>query len=136
LALVVCLPLIHTPQVQAADPTGTWQMTNGKVTVRLSRCASRLCARIVALAEPLDRSGRRKVDKLNPSAALRKRPLIGLALSSNLVPAGKDAWKGTIYNPDDGRTYAASVKLMGSVMKVSGCVAGVLCKTQNFRRKR
>jgi uncharacterized protein (DUF2147 family) len=119
----------------AADPTGTWVMSNGKVTVRLSKCASRMCAKIVSLAEPLDRSGRRKVDKLNPNAALRKRPLIGLTLSSNLVPAGKDVWKGSIYNPDDGRTYAASIKLTGATMKVSGCVAGVLCKTQSFRKR-
>jgi uncharacterized protein (DUF2147 family) len=126
---------LHATEVQAADPTGTWQMTNGKVTVRLSKCASRLCAMIVALAEPLDSSGRRKVDKLNPNVALRKRPLIGLTLSSNLVPAGNDLWKGSIYNPDDGLTYAAMMKLVGSTMKVSGCVAGVLCKTQNFRKR-
>jgi len=135
LALPLWLALIPG-SANATDPTGTWVMNNGKVTVRLSRCAARLCARIVSLAEPLDKNGRRKVDRLNPNANLRKRPLIGLTLSSNLAPAGKDTWKGSIYNPDDGRTYSASMNVTGTTMKVSGCVAGILCKTQSFRRKR
>jgi len=129
----ICLG-ISAPS-QAADPTGTWVMANGKVTVRITKCASNLCARIVALAEPVDRQGRRKVDRLNPKPALRTRPLMGLTLASNLAPVANGAWKGTIYNPDDGRTYSASVKLAGSTMKVTGCMAGVLCKSQTFKRR-
>ena len=128
--------LAFTGPAHSADPTGTWVMSSGKVTVRLSKCATKLCARLVALAEPLDRNGLRKVDKLNPTASLRKRPLIGLTLASNLLPSGKDTWKGSIYNPDDGRTYAASIRLKGSTMQVKGCMASVLCKTQSFRRKK
>ena len=116
--LVICS--IGIAPSEAADPTGTWIMANGKVTVRVSRCSSKLCAQIVGLAEPRDRAGRRKVDKLNPNASLRKRPLIGLTLTSNLAPNGKDSWTGSIYNPDDGRTYSASLKLAGS----SGSRAG------------
>ena len=130
---VVCLAL--STSAHAADPSGTWIMANGRVTVRLSKCAANLCARIVGLAEPVDREGRRKVDKLNPKNELRTRPLMGLTLASNLAPAGNGVWKGTIYNPDDGRTYSASLKLGGSTIKVTGCMAGVFCKSQTLRRK-
>lgn len=119
---------------RADDPSGTWVMTNGKVTVRVSQCSSSLCARIVGLKEPRDRAGKPKVDKLNPNPALRRQPLVGLSLAK-LQPAGVNNWSGTIYNPDDGRTYSASLMVKGAVMQVKGCVAGILCKTTHFRRK-
>src|SRR5262245_30357497 len=115
----------------AGDPSGTWVMANGKVTVRIGQCATKLCARIVGLEEPLDSAGQPQVDKLNPNAALRRRPLIGLMLTSDIVPSGNNNWTGLIYNPDDGRTYSASLRLSGQVMQVRGCVAGILCKSND-----
>jgi uncharacterized protein (DUF2147 family) len=119
----------------ADTPFGTWVMSSGKVTVRLSKCSSKLCARIVGLKEPLDNEGRPKVDRLNPDPALRSRRLIGLTLAGNLTPKGPDTWVGSIYNPDDGLTYGAVLKFNGSVMQVQGCVAGLMCKTHSFRRR-
>ena len=133
-SLIIAIPAVGAGAASAGDPSGTWMMSNGKVTVRISKCSSKVCARIVALKEPLDKAGRPKVDRLNPNPALRKRPLIGLMLASNMAPDGSDNWKGSIYNPDDGRTYSAYMKLSGSTMQVKGCVAGVLCKSNNFRR--
>ena len=133
-SLMISVTAISAGAAVAGDPSGTWVMSNGKVTVRVSKCSTRLCARIVALKEPLDRTGRPKVDKLNPNPALRKRPLLGLMLASNMAPAGANYWSGSIYNPDDGRTYSASMKLTGSTMQVKGCVAGILCRSNNFRR--
>jgi len=132
--LIISVTAITAGAAVAGDPSGTWVMSNGKVTVRVSKCSAKLCARIVALKEPLDKTGRPKVDKLNPNPALRKRPLLGLMLASNMAPAGANNWSGTIYNPDDGRSYSASLKLSGRTMQVKGCVAGILCKSNNFRR--
>jgi uncharacterized protein (DUF2147 family) len=117
----------------ANDPSGTWVMDNGKVTVRLARCSDGLCAQIVDLKERLDKSGSPKIDRNNPDPALRHRPLIGMTLAS-LASTGADVWVGSIYNPDDGRTYAASMRLSGRTMQVKGCVAGILCKTNSFMR--
>ena len=121
---------------QASDgPTGTWRMANGKVTVRVSPCGSALCGRVVALKKPRDSEGRIKVDSRNPNPALRQRPVVGLTILSNMKASGEGTWSGTIYNPDDGRTYSSSMQLVGpSTMKVNGCVAGVLCKTLKFIR--
>ena len=132
--LIIAVTAVMTGAAVAGDPSGTWVMANGKVTIRVSKCSAKLCARIVALKEPLDKSGLPKVDKLNPNPSLRNRPLIGLMLVSNMAPAGDNNWAGTIYNPDDGRTYSASLKLSGRVIRVKGCVAAILCKSNNFRR--
>lgn len=110
-------------------------MSNGKVTVRVNNCGGNLCAKIVGLKEPISKiDGKPKVDRENPEPELRKRPLIGLQILIGMKPAGEGNWQGAIYNPDDGKTYKATVKLDGSQMKVKGCVAGILCKTNTFVR--
>lgn len=119
----------------AAEPTGTWVMSDGKVTVRLTKCGGgALCGQIVGLKEPVYKDGTKKIDKYNPNKSLRKRPLMGLALLQNMQPAGEDRWSGSIYNPDDGKTYSATMALKGNTMRVRGCVLGILCKNNDFRR--
>ena len=123
------------PSWAADGPVGTWRMSNGKVTVRVSACGGGYCGRVVALRKPRDDKGRPRLDKENPSPALRQRPVIGLTILSNMQPHGADSWTGTIYNPDDGNTYSSSLQLTGPMtMKVNGCVAGILCKTMKFIR--
>lgn len=119
----------------AADVQGVWSMTNGKVTVKVAPCGGALCATIVGLKEPISKiDGKPKVDRENPDPKLRTRPLMGLPLLIGMKPSGDGQWKGAIYNPDDGKTYSATLKLDGNTMKVQGCVLSVLCKTNNFVR--
>jgi uncharacterized protein (DUF2147 family) len=118
----------------AADPAGTWIMGSGKFTVRISQCGSGVCGTLVALKKPLDKQGKPKVDKENPNPALRKRPLIGLSLLSGMKPKGPNKWVGSIYNPDDGRTYSATMTLSGNSMKVKGCALGIFCKSLRFAK--
>lgn len=120
----------------AASPEGVWSMTNGKVTVSVDECGGNLCATIVGLKEPISKiDGKPKVDRENPDPDKRKRSLIGLSILIGMKPAGDNFWKGAIYNPDDGRTYSATVSQDGDQMKVKGCVAGVFCKTNTFVRQ-
>jgi uncharacterized protein (DUF2147 family) len=127
------LLLATASTAHAADPTGTWRMTNGKVTLRVSECGNELCGRIVGLSKPLDKNGRPKRDKDNPNPALRDRPVVGLSLLRNMRQIGENRWEGRIYNPDDGRTYNAKVRLNGSTLQVKGCVL-MFCKSQKFVR--
>ena len=118
-----------------ADLQGIWAMSDGKVTVKVDDCGGNLCARIVELKEPISKiDGKPKVDRENPDPAKRNRPLIGLSILIGMKPTGDNFWKGAIYNPDDGKTYSATVRYDGRSMKVKGCVAGVLCKTNTFVR--
>ena len=132
---IAALFSLGLPGLGLADEgaTGVWMLDSGKVTVRIGPCGSNLCGAIVALAKPLNKEGQPKVDRKNPNEALRKRPLIGITILANMIPAGENKWKGTIYNADDGRTYSSYMKLSGSAMKVKGCV-GPFCKTMKFIR--
>jgi uncharacterized protein (DUF2147 family) len=118
----------------SSDVVGVWRMANGKVTVRLAPCGGKLCGTVIGLKRPLDKNGKPKLDKENPDAALRKRPVIGLTILSNMTANGEGRWSGTIYNPDDGNTYKSKMRLQSAdTIKVEGCVV-VFCKSMKFVR--
>jgi uncharacterized protein (DUF2147 family) len=57
-------------------------------------------------------AGQEKVDRENPDPALQKRPIIGLEIMEGFEYDGKNKWKkGTIYAPDDGKTYKCKMTL-------------------------
>jgi len=134
ISLAVLGLLATTGFALAADPSGTWRLDNGKVTVKVRQCGAEVCANIVGLKEPTYKDGKPKIDKYNKNPALRDRPLMGLAVLSNMKPTGDNTWAGNIYNADDGRTYSATMTLSGNTMKLKGCVAGIFCKTNTFRK--
>ena len=131
-AVMVAGMQLHQARAEV-PPYGTWSM--GKVTVKVTDCGGGLCGTIVGLKEPISKiDGKPKVDRENPDEAKRTRPLIGLPILIDMKPAGDAKWQGAIYNPDDGKTYSATVKFSGDTLKVQGCVAGIFCKTNNFVR--
>ena len=120
LVVFVALPVVAAQP----DPTGVWLMEKNKVAVRIYECSEGLCGRIVWLQEPVDKQGRLKRDQYNPKTALRNRPVCGIEVLTGLRPAGQDEWDGgTIYNPQDGKTYAASVRAVApDTIEVRGYV--------------
>jgi uncharacterized protein (DUF2147 family) len=133
--LVLTTLLAAAPAV-AENPTGVWRLQNGKVTVRVAYCGGQnLCATIIALARPLDKRGKAKVDHENPNPALRNRPVVGLQVVSAMKPAGANQWKGRIYNADDGGTYRAEARLSANTLLMTGCW-GPICKKNRFIRVR
>jgi uncharacterized protein (DUF2147 family) len=134
ISLAVLGLLATTGFAFAADPSGTWRLDNGKITVKVRQCGGEICANIVGLKEPTYKDGTAKIDKYNKNPALRKRPLMGLAVLSNMKPSGDGTWAGNIYNADDGRTYTATMTMNGNTMKLKGCVAGIFCKTNTFKK--
>jgi len=117
----------------AQSVTGNW--STGKARVRIADCGGALCANVTALNEPNDEEGKPKTDKNNANASLRGRRIVGISILSGMRPAGDNVWKGSIYNPEDGKTYSASMSLQGNSLKVQGCaLGGLICKTQTWGR--
>lgn len=115
-----------------ADPAGMW--TTSKAKVRVSDCGGGLCATVVSLKEPNDEAGNQKVDRNNADKGKRERPIVGISILSGMKPDG-DKWSGQIYNPEDGKTYKATMTEQGGELKVQGCaLAGLICKTQVWKR--
>jgi uncharacterized protein (DUF2147 family) len=134
LAISVALAAAITPA--SADETaaiGKWLSDDGKLTVAISKCETRLCGYIAGMSKPLDKRGKPKVDDKNPNPALRSRPLIGTPVFTDMKPDGAGKWVGRIYYAKDGRTYRASAKLKGDTFIVTACWT-VLCKKFGFKR--
>lgn len=112
---------------KAGDPAGVWLTQTGESKVRLSRCGGGYCGVIVST------SGK-GIDDQNPDPALRTRSVVGVQIV-NAASASGDGYEGTLYNPKDGKTYSGSLKMTGpSTIEVSGCVMGVFCKRQTWKR--
>jgi uncharacterized protein (DUF2147 family) len=123
---------------RASELSGEWATPGNVAHVRIERCASEenaVCGVITWLWEPIDIKGEPIRDAKNPNPLLRTRAVIGLSLLKHFrQTASGDLIEGQIYNPENGRTYNASLSLRSpEVLEVKGCLLFV-CDTQVWRR--
>lgn len=116
----------------ASDVTGVWRTTERGGRIEINPCGNSICGKIVGGTVG---SGEVTTDAKNRDVALRSRPLNGLVIMKGFS-GGPNEWTGgTIYNPNDGGTYRASVKLAADdTLQVKGCVAAMICQTQTWKR--
>lgn len=122
LAAVVGVAVAAGPPA-AAQPAGAdaivglWateeDAEDGRAHVEIVRRGDGFEGRIVWLEKPVydadderGMGGQPKIDRENPDPALRQRPLLGLTMVQGFEAAGGGRWQGgTIYDPDNGKTY-------------------------------
>lgn len=127
--------------VSADEPAlvGRWLTERANAVVQIGPCtgagAGQVCGTIVWLWQPNDDSGRPRRDTENQAADRRDRPLIGTEILTGFAAKSPGYWAGgRIYNPEDGRTYDANLRLNGAdALVVEGCVL-FICKKQSWRR--
>ncbi len=121
----------------AADPDpllGMWatdpDAAGGEGHVEITRQGDGYLGKLVWLAEPVypaddpqGMAGQPKVDRENPDPNLRSQPTLGLVVLEGFVRSGPDTWNdGTIYDPNNGKTYKCKLKLKGDTLKVRGYI--------------
>ena len=135
----LAVALLLSAPAGASEPSqailGDWFTEGARAIVRIAPCADRLCGTIVWLWQARDEAGRAATDRENADADRRGRPLLGIELLSGFRMATPGRWSdGTIYNPEDGRTYKASLRIdSADEMTVEGCVL-FICRKQLWRR--
>ena len=127
--------LTFGPARAADDPAGYWATEKNESQIHITHCgAEKLCGSIFWMKDPNDAKGNPKLDKENEDEAKRKHPLLGLQLI-NMKPDDEN-WKGTVYNPTNGKTYDATLKMLSkNQVELKGCVAYVLCGGQKWTRE-
>lgn len=127
-ALLMALAMTGAAFAQKGiDPSGVWLTENGDSKVRIARCGSGYCGTLVSVPGP-------GLDSKNPDASLKSRNLIGIQIMNAGTPSG-DGYDGSLYNPNDGKTYSGSLTIKGpNVVEVAGCVMSVFCKRQTWKR--
>jgi uncharacterized protein (DUF2147 family) len=128
--LVIALSSFTAPgtAVSAMVPAhGEWFIDGTGVAVQIFDCSGLLCGRIIWLEKGRDTAGHLARDNKNPDAIFRQRPLCGLTVLQGLQPASLNHWNsGSLYNPDDGKTYRISAELRSAdvfVARISGPAA-------------
>jgi uncharacterized protein (DUF2147 family) len=126
---------VSSAQAQSGDPSGVWLTQAGDARVRVRQCGGGICGNVIWLREPNDpATGQPAIDNKNPNPALAKRPIVGMVLFNAMQPSGASRWSGTIYNADDGKTYASNIAMTGpDSLRVEGCI-GALCGSEMWRR--
>jgi len=92
-----------------ADPIeGNWRTARGE-TARIASCGGNFCI------------------------TLKTGKFSGKHIGSMSADGG-GSYSGSITDPENDKTYSGSGSLSGSTLKMEGCVLGVLCKSQTWRR--
>lgn len=121
-----------------SDISGRWATQGFGSIVEFGPCAASantMCGRIVWLWEPNDAQGRPRTDRHNPDRALRSRSLVGIEILRGLRETSPGVWnEGSVYNPDDGRTYTGTIRLRNGALELRGCALNLFCQTQTWRR--
>lgn len=118
----------------APDIAGNWIIQDKSAVIAIGPCGNRMCGKLTRAL--VHKPNYPQTDIHNPNPALRDRPLIGLRILSGFV-AKADRWdKGSIYDPESGKTYRSLLRINpdGS-LKVSGCVL-FFCQSQRWTRAR
>lgn len=125
-AVALALACFATPAA-AQSATGTWLTQSGETRVRVAPCGGNLCGTIIWQKTP-------SKDVNNPDASKKGRNVVGINMIT-MKPAGDKKWSGTLYNPQDGKTYSGTLTQTGdNSLSLSGCVAAVFCRSQTWTR--
>ncbi len=138
---LLLVSLIVTGPVFAAEADtviGEWYTKDSKALVQIYKQGDVYNGKIVWLKEPKNEDGSAKLDTNNPDEAQRGQPIIGLNLVKGFTYKGKNKWAdGTIYDPDNGKTYKCKMNLSDNgTLKVRGFIGVALIgRTQVWTRK-
>jgi uncharacterized protein (DUF2147 family) len=119
----------------AADPVeGEWLTPDGGSKVRISACPDKpdLMCGVVSWLPP---AKVKDLDKRNPNAALRNRPILGVSTVLGFKQAAPGKWTGgKLYDPGSGKIYKGKLTANADgTLKVEGCVL-MVCQSQTWRR--
>jgi uncharacterized protein (DUF2147 family) len=133
---MVAFMLAFTATAAPAAPNvaGNWIIQDRSAIITIAPCGQRMCGRLARAL--IQKPNYPQTDIHNPDRSLRGRPLIGLQILSGFAP-GPDRWdKGSIYDPESGKTYRSLLRLNSDgSLKVSGCVL-FICRSQRWTRTR
>lgn len=134
LALLICLPVTAGGTINNKEGDrilGVWATEKAEAHVEIAKGDKGYKGTIVWLKEPFysesdsaGRAGEVKKDTENPDTSLRDRSIVGLQIMEGFEYSGNDRWtSGTIYDPENGKTYECRMKLTPEgALKVRGYV--------------
>lgn len=122
--LFLSLPTVQA-QKKASDIAGHWLNQDGDAKIEVFSRGGKYYGKLVWLKTPVDPDTQKpKLDKHNPDASLKSRPLMNLEILTAFVFDGDDEWTdGKIYDPKTGKTYSCLMKFeSANKLKIRGYI--------------
>jgi uncharacterized protein (DUF2147 family) len=101
---------------------GVWfnQKKDAKIQIYKAR-DGKFYGKIIWLKDAVE-NGKPKTDKKNPKENLRAQPLVELVIMRGFESDGDTYEDGTIYDPENGKTYDCKMSFKGSTLAVRGYI--------------
>lgn len=127
IAIAAATALGAAPATAQRNIDGTYVDSGGFTEITVGPCGSARCGEITRIIRRKPGEPDRDVHNDNP--ALRDRPILGITILKNLR-WDDGAWRGEVYNPEDGNTYRTEVRpAANGALEVKGCVT-LFCRTR------
>lgn len=101
---------------------GTWfnDIKDAKIQIYKSK-DGKFYGKIIWLKEPV-KNGKPKLDDKNRNEKLQKQPIVGLTILKGFEKDGDTYEDGTIYDPENGKTYDCKITYKGKTLSIRGYV--------------
>ena len=115
IALLLCACAFLGTAEPKPSAEGNWLTEKKSGIVQINRCWSggdELCGKLIWFRIKPDDPNQQGLDLKNPDPARRNQPLCGLLFMYGFKPTDPGSWEhGTVYDPDSGNTYHATMTL-------------------------
>jgi len=127
--------VIFSQTVNADAVLGTWLTASGKAKVTIYKDGAKYNGKITWLKNPTYEDGKVKVDKNNPDKTKQTVPLLGLNMLKGFVFDDGEWEDGTIYDPENGKTYSCTIKYRDGMLDLRGYIGiSLIGRTQTWFR--
>lgn len=122
--LVFMIVILAQTVAFAQDPIeGLWYNEEKTAKIKIYKAKNdKFYGKIDWLKEPV-KDGKARTDEKNPDKDKKNEPLLGLVILKGFEKSGKDEYEdGTIYDPNNGKTYSCIITHKGNQLDVRGYV--------------
>lgn len=107
---------------QADRLEGVWFNDKKDAKIQIYKAKDgKFYGKILWLKEPT-KNGKQKLDDKNPKEQLQNQPLVGLVILKGFEKDGDTYDDGTIYDPENGKTYDCIMTLKGKTVSIRGYI--------------
>jgi uncharacterized protein (DUF2147 family) len=121
LFLAFLLMVQSTFAQKADDILGVWLSGNKKGHIEIYKTGDKYFGKLVWIKEP-NENGKPKLDKNNSDVKKRLQPLLGIVNLNNFVFDDDEWTDGTIYDPENGKTYSCTITMEDGKLHVRGYI--------------
>lgn len=118
-----CMLIISSvAQAQADKIEGIWLTDKKDAKIQIYKAKDgKFYGKIVWLKDGY-KDGKPKVDENNPKGNLQKNPLMGLVILKGFEKDEEKYSDGTIYDPENGKTYDCKMNYKGKTLSIRGYI--------------